>query len=165
MNGETLKQARARLEQLTPMVRDCGRLCGAACCESDEDGQGGVYLFPGEEALLGGMEWGRLEESPLAPRAGTPMLVCEDACDRSRRPLACMIFPLTPVVDAEGNVDVRFDCRARAMCPLVRHGMTGLRREFVAAARAAMELVASDPDGLCFLREWQALEEQYDFKL
>ena len=48
---DTVMAARALLKDLTPLKRDCGRSCGAACCQSDEDGQGGMLLFPGEEKL------------------------------------------------------------------------------------------------------------------
>ena len=50
MNTDTVLQARALVGGLTPLKSDCGALCGAACCQADEDGQGGMYLFPGEEA-------------------------------------------------------------------------------------------------------------------
>ena len=47
--------AREQLCDLTPLLTDCGALCDAACCHSDADGQGGVYLFPGEETLYAGV--------------------------------------------------------------------------------------------------------------
>ena len=37
-----------------------------------------------------------------------------------------MIFPLTPVVDESGAVDVRFDHRARPLCPILRDGLRGV---------------------------------------
>ena len=76
-----------------------------------------------------------------------------------------MIFPLTPVVDEGGAVDVRFDYRARPLCPILRDGLRGLRGEFIDAARQALNEIARDPEGLAFLRAWQALEEQYHFEL
>ena len=42
--------ARAALSDLTPLLTDCGRLCGFACCKGDE--QTSMLLFPGEEALF-----------------------------------------------------------------------------------------------------------------
>ena len=48
---EAVMRARELLQTLTPLRRDCGGVCGAACCAPDEDGQGGMLLFPGEEAL------------------------------------------------------------------------------------------------------------------
>ena len=72
MNPSVLNRAYAILGERTPMLNDCGLLCGAACCQPDEDGQGGVHLFPGERALLEHCGWGRIPPGGLAP-----MLVCE----------------------------------------------------------------------------------------
>ena len=68
-------------------------------------------------------------------------------------------------MDESGAVDVRFDYRARPLCPILRDGMRGLRGEFVDAARSALREIARDPEGLAFLRAWQALEKQYQFEL
>jgi len=163
VNQKILKRVRADLNNNCPMNWDCGRKCGAACCRSDEDGQGGMYLFPGEEALCGG-DWAQISDVMMGERQ-VKMLVCGGTCERSKRPLGCMIFPLTPVVNEQGKVDVRFDYRARAMCPLLRDGVRGLRADFVSAVRSALQRIASDKEGLAFLRDWQALEEQFDFHL
>lgn len=156
MQREIYDRACAAIGEWTPMVSDCGALCNAACCETDEDGQGGVYLFPGEENWLGESEWGTVE-----PDAFAPMLNCEDWCDRARRPLACRIFPLTPVRSAQGRWSVRMDARARPMCPLVRGGVRGLNPEFVRGVVKALRIIAKDPEGEAFLEKWAALEEQY----
>lgn len=156
MDRETLLKAYAAIGGATPMVNDCGLLCGAACCRPDDDGQGGVYLFPGERALLGDPDWGR-----IVPSAFAPMLVCDGACDRDRRPLGCRIFPLTPVRGKGGRWTVRMDVRARAMCPLAGHGVRGLDPAFVRAARDALRIVAEDVEGEAFLEKWLALEEKF----
>ncbi len=163
MNIEILKAAREKMNDVCPLQTDCGKKCGAACCQPDDDGQGGMYLFPGEAALAGD-DWASVVPAMMGERKAD-ILICGGECDRDRRPLGCMIFPLTPVVDEEGHVKVRFDYRARRMCPLLRYGIRGLRKEFVDAAREALQLIASDEEGLQFLRDWQKLEEQFDFKL
>lgn len=160
MQSELLLRAREMIGELTPLLSDCGTLCGAACCRPDEDGQGGVYLFPGEEALPGGYPWGRVDRDAFGP-----MLVCDGMCDRDRRPLACRIFPLTPVRGKDGQWTVRIDVRARAMCPLARHGVRGLNPEFARAVRSAIRLLAADAEGEAFLRRWEALEAEYRFEL
>ena len=48
---EAVIRARDLLSDVTPLKTDCGRICGGACCQPDEDGQGGMLLFPGEEGL------------------------------------------------------------------------------------------------------------------
>ena len=156
MRPDILLNAQNAIGNLTPMLSDCGGLCGAACCQSDEDGQGGVYLFPGEAALLEGCAWGRVEPTPFAP-----MLVCDGPCDRAKRPLGCRIFPLTPVRGRDGRWTVRMDARARAMCPLSAHGLSGLDPAFPRAVRDALRIVAKDPEGDAFLERWAALEEEY----
>ena len=156
MEANILLRAREALGGLTPMLTDCGLLCGAACCRPDADGQGGVYLFPGEDALVEGCEWARVVPSEFAP-----MLVCEGACPREERPLGCRIFPLTPVRGRNGRWTVRMDARARAMCPLVASGVRGLDPDFVRAARDALRIIAAVPEGEVFLERWFALEEEY----
>lgn len=158
-----LEEARKRMENVCPMSWDCGKKCSAACCQPDEDGQGGMYLFPGEEVFCSG-GWCSVLPAMMGGRE-VNMLVCSGVCERARRPLGCMIFPLTPTVDEEGKVRVRFDYRARRMCPLLKYGMRGLNAEFVKEVRDVLRLIASDEVGLEFLRDWQALEEQYDFRL
>ena len=156
MPTQALLRAYAILGDATPMQADCGLLCGAACCQPDADGQGGVHLFPGEEALLRDCAWGR-----IAPDAFAPMLVCDGPCERARRPLGCRIFPLTPVRGKSGRWTVRLDARARAMCPLVSSGIGGLDPAFVRAARDALRAVAEAEAGEAFLERWLALEEEY----
>ena len=156
MDREALRRAYEALGDRTPMLTDCGLLCGAACCQPDEDGQGGVHLFPGERELLKDCGWGRVQSASLAP-----MLVCEGPCDRQKRPLGCRIFPLTPVRGRNGKWTVRMDVRARAMCPLAASGIGGLDPDFVRAARDALRAIAEAPEGDAFLEKWYELEEEY----
>ena len=156
MRPDILLKARNAIGDCTPMLRDCGMLCQAACCQPDADGQGGVHLFPGEEALLSECVWGR-----IVPEDFAPMLVCEGMCQRDARPLGCRIFPLTPVRGKNGKWTVRMDVRARAMCPLAAHGLSGLDPAFPRAVRDALRIVAEDPEGDAILEKWAALEADY----
>lgn len=160
MNTEILQRMYEVLGDLTPMTTDCGALCNAACCGVDEDGQGGVYLFPGEDAYADKMTWGRIEQTDFGP-----MLVCGGMCDREYRPFACRIFPLTPVKNAEGKWTARMDARSRAMCPLARSGVRGLDPDFARAVVKAIRIMAKDAEGEAFLEKWAALEEEYRFEL
>ena len=157
MNQELLNRACARIGDLTPMLADCGALCGAACCHTDADGQGGVHLFPGESAGLKDCEW----VEGLLPGSFAPVMMCAGRCDREKRPLGCRIFPLTPVRGENGRWTVRMDARARAMCPLVPSGLAGLNPDFVRAVRDALRIVAEDPEGDAFLERWHELEDAY----
>ena len=157
MNDEILKRAYAAIGDLTPMHTDCGALCGAACCQPDVDGQGGVHLFPGEAGLLASQTW----VNSILPGTFAQVMLCAGQCAREARPLGCRIFPLTPVRGRSGRWTVRLDARARAMCPLVSSGISGLNPEFVKAARDALRIVAEDPEGEVFLEKWRDLEEEY----
>ena len=64
MDAHLILEACEIIGALTPLAGDCGALCGAACCQPDEDGQGGMFLFPGERALLAGKAGAA---SPLPP--------------------------------------------------------------------------------------------------
>ena len=156
MNADILLRAYAMLGDRTPMLTDCGLLCGAACCRADADGQGGVHLFPGEAALIEGRSWARVVPSPFAP-----VMLCDGTCERDARPLGCRIFPLTPVRGKNGKWTVRIDVRARPVCPLVSSGISGMDPEFVRGVRDALRVIAETETGDAFLEKWAELEEAY----
>ena len=93
---EAVKQARKLLENVTPLRRDCGGVCGAACCQSDEDGQGGMLLFPGEEALYETLPEGFSIREDNAVLPGMKLLTCDGVCEREYRRLSCRLFPMLP---------------------------------------------------------------------
>jgi len=158
MNHEQLCDAWALLENETPLFSDCGQLCARACCVPDEDGQGGVLLFPGEDTLIGRIPWGRVVE--LDDRGdGEPgkLLLCDKPCDRTKRPLGCRLFPLTPAWNGR-EWGVGLDRRAWPVCPLMGSGIKGLSKEFVVATRSAVLKIAASEEGRAFLMAWAKIE-------
>ncbi len=143
---EAVLAARALLAEKTPLKCDCGRFCAAACCQSDEDGQGGMLLFPGGEALYDPLPEGfRLEENDqVIP--GAKLLICGSACSRDARPLACRLFPLLPGRD--GPV---LDQRAWAVCPLMKSGLRGMDPAFVRAVQEAGDILYACPEHARYL--------------
>lgn len=143
-----LLKAREKLASVTPLSRDCGALCGRACCLEDEDGLGGMQLFPGEEACYAEMPDGfAVSFDPCCK--GVRLLTCQGVCDREDRPLACRIFPLM-FVEKDGGVDVALDPRAWPVCPLMPSGITGLKQDFIDRAREAAGLLSREK----VLRDW-----------
>lgn len=140
---QRILKARQALATLTPLKMDCGKLCGAACCHSDEEGKGGMVLFPGEEALYPatGPDHALLTPCPTFP--GQFLYTCDGTCLRSARPLACRIFPLTPRI-REGKLALEMDVRAWPVCPLMEQGLRALSQPFVQAVRAVMEDLFAD---------------------
>ena len=147
-----LRDARDLLAELTPLRDDCGRRCGAACCQPTPGEESGMYLFPGEEALYpAAMDWAHIRPTAWQV-AGQPvqLLVCGGACPRAQRPLACRVFPLVSRCAAQG-VAVRLDPRAWPVCPLMPYGVRGLDTAFVAAVRAAFQRLEAHPAHRAFL--------------
>ena len=158
MQLDTILRAYAAIGESTPLCSDCGALCGAACCESDGDGQGGVDLLPGEKDLVGDAEWMEISHDPSMD---TEMIVCTAMCEREKRPFLCRVFPLCPVIGRNGKWTVRMDARARALCPLTRGGVRGLDPEFVRGCMRAVRILAEEPDGADFLRRWAEIEAEF----
>ena len=129
------------LGELTPLARDCGTLCDCACCKGgDTDG---MLLFPYE----------RTELRTIAAAGGT-LAVCDGTCDRSKRPLACRLFPLFPLTDERGRITVGLDARAMRVCPIAAHSEQVIfDRRFLRAVKKAGKRLAKDE--LCreFLRQ------------
>ncbi len=147
--GMTRKQQRIYrkafrlLRDATPLRTDCGALCGANCCNGDDET--GMLLFPGEPTAL---RVSKTEDRRLA--------VCGGVCNRNARPLACRIFPFFPFVQPDGGIDVRIDPRGRGVCPLVRmeHDVLFSHR-FLHRVRRVGELLCRDGACRAYLLEIQ----------
>ena len=145
-----LKAAREKLGTVTPLKRDCGSLCGAACCKTDEDGRGGMLLFPGEEEFYRALPDGfsLAEDSSLVP--GAKLFTCLGLCARDVRPLACRVFPLM-FIRKGTEYSVKLDPRAWPLCPLMPSGLEGLSVDFVSAAQEAASILAQDETQRAFI--------------
>ena len=138
MTPGALEEARALLSDVTPLREDCGRLCGAACCASREGEETGMLLFPGEAELLAGEPGYRMTPTPRGV-----LLRCGGRCRREMRPLACMLYPLLPLLREDG-VRLGMNAAAHGHCPLARAGVRGLDPAFRERVRRAGELLAGE---------------------
>ena len=92
MKKDIISRAKDVLIPYTPLSADCGLVCGKACCKGDEET--GMLLFPGEETVF-----------PVKEKNGNRLCVCKGKCDRSTRPLSCIIFPTNcGIVAIESNL-------------------------------------------------------------
>ena len=150
-----VEEARALLAGVTPLRIDCGRVCGGACCQSDEDGQGGMLLFPGEEQLYQRLPpgWRIIRDDGV--REGALLLICDGTCDREMRPLSCRLFPLLPT-----PAGCRMDRRAWAVCPLMESGKKGLQPAFVQAVAEAGKALYACPAHEQFLNALHAFNQR-----
>lgn len=143
---QSITTARELLSQVTPLKGDCGRQCGAACCYPDEDGHGGMLLFPMEEKLYTSLPAGfslRRDDSVIE---NGWLLLCEGECRREDRPLSCRLFPLLPT-----ETGTRLDRRGWAVCPLMTFGKRGLSKDFVEAVAQAGRILYACPEHARFL--------------
>ena len=160
---ECVLRAREIMENITPLKTDCGKCCGAACCASDEDGQGGMVLFPGEEALYRELPKGMTLSPYDGIQEGMQLLTCDGTCDRKLRPLSCMLFPLTPVViekDGKAGLKVMMDPRAFSVCPLCEGGVRAMDAKFVEAVRLAGRELCRSTENRAYLKALGAYFEK-----
>lgn len=163
---KTLAGARSLLENLTPLKSNCGRLCGGACCQSDESGENGMLLFPFEDELykqpIEGFAFHLADDDTLFK--GGRRLVCEGVCPREHRPLACRLFPLRIRLDTQGeetHAVAEPDPRAWYICPLLEQGgLRAMSQEFIKAVEAAGDVLAGNVYMLeALLNEQRLLDE------
>lgn len=152
----------------TPLPIDCGKYCKKACCKGDAET--GMYLFPGEKAvydLICPEGWNIIESDLIYTYNGksrkTPLLTCDGNCDRYFRPLACRIFPLTPVLNKTGAVKIITDPRARGVCPLSNtFSIDEFDNGFVGAVRKAFVLLSKNKHVYEFLKRYTEYIEEYN---
>ncbi|MBQ3053837.1 MAG: hypothetical protein IJC89_02905 [Clostridia bacterium] len=148
----------------TPIMEDCGKLCGSACCEGEEDT--GMYLFPGEKHLYNKEKgWLKIIKSDFEYSDGkfADILVCKSSCPRDKRPLSCRIFPLLPYVNEYGEVSVKLDPRGKSVCPIVKADlMEELNSEFVKRVLKIGKIMMHSCANAEFLFNLSRLTDEYD---
>jgi len=138
--------AREKLNSVTPLKKDCGRVCGARCCRPLEGEETGMLLFPGEAEAYTGKSGFQVRKTGQGD-----LLICSGTCRREERPLSCRLFPLLPLIGDDGAIRVVTDLRAKAVCPLARQGKSALDPAFVDAVREAGGLLAQSDEQAVFL--------------
>lgn len=164
---KAVEEARELLREETPLKINCGRLCGAACCQPDESGENGMLLFPYEEELyrkpIEGFPFHLVRDDTLY--RGGWRLVCEGTCPREHRPLACRVFPLRVRVvcgaDGEAHAEAELDPRAWCVCPLPEQGgLRAMSQDFAEAVRAAGDVLIANTSTLEALYNEQRLIDE-----
>ena len=134
-------QANRIIGDKTPLKKDCGQVCGGACCKGDSDT--GMLLFPFEDTTL-----------TIKEKDGVRLCVCDGSCNRDERPLSCKIFPFFPYVTSEGKIKVIPDVRGINTCPLVSHfAEVRFDRGFLYRVKKVGRLVYADEECRRFLED------------
>lgn len=136
----------------TPLCVDCGKLCGGACCESDDNIEAGMYLFPGEEKLfVGNPDFKIIDSEFLYGNKRAEILICKGFCDRSLRPLSCRIFPIIPYIK-DDKFSLIFDPRAKSVCPLTSlPDINELEKDFIKKTQKVIKLLMKFKETRLFL--------------
>ena len=144
-------KARDCLQDSTPLRRDCGLYCGAACCMGDE--KTGMLLFPREEALYKNCAFGRIVPTNYHLGGRIALLfVCKGECPREERPLSCRLFPARILMNGE----IAMDTRAATICPLFTSGTDAFTPSFRLAVREAAKALLADTECRAFLADLDA---------
>jgi len=153
-------------DKITPIKADCGKLCSKACCKGDDSG---MYLFPGEKKVyeLLNPEWITIQESDFyykvdGKKKNVPIANCNGKCDRYQRPLACRIFPLTPYLNKDGELEIIMDPRGKSICPMAKHMKKDeLDEKFVKNVERTFRLLMKNREFKEFMYEYSAYISEY----
>lgn len=146
-------------DNCTPVKADCGSLCDSLCCKGDDSG---MYLFPGEKKVYDLLEpdWVSIKKSDFkysynGKEKHIYIAFCNENCDRYQRPLACRIFPLTPILDNDGKLDIIIDPRSKSLCPLSQSfTMDDFDALFVKNVKKAFTLLMKNKEFSAFMTEY-----------
>lgn len=153
-------------DEVTPLKIDCGMLCNKACCQGDDQG---MLLFPGEENVykLFSPKWAKTDKTDLTytyngKEYETNILFCSGNCDRYQRPLACRIFPLTPYLDKDGELEVIVDPRAKSICRISKlMNINEFDPVFVKNIHRAFKLLMKNKRVYAFLKKYSEYLDEY----
>ena len=153
-------------DTVTPVAADCGGLCGKACCKGDDSG---MLLFPGEEEVFSLLrpDWITIEKTNLrysfdGKEYPVSLALCSGKCDRYQRPLACRIFPLTPYMDADGNISVIVDPRGKGICPMAKaFYVSDFEADFVHNIEKAFRLLVKNKRFKAFMRKYSEYIDEF----
>ncbi|MCR4746385.1 MAG: hypothetical protein K5894_14305 [Lachnospiraceae bacterium] len=143
------------LDKVSPVDFDCGKICGAVCCQDIYGEDVGIYLLPGEEKVHDRtdpwMKWSedRAEnyDFPKSWKGIVYFLSCTDPmhCKRAKRPIQCRTFPLLPDINENGELSLIYDDTPLPyVCPLI-DSETELNDDFIETTLKAWEKLLKDP--------------------
>lgn len=128
---KTIRDFYKKLDEVSPVDFDCGKLCGAACCgtaQNDyETNQLGLYLMPGEELMYENSDDFELycinSDDEDYFQDGLYLVACKNPphCNREIRPIQCRTFPLIPHISEDGLFHLILDENEFPYeCPIIR---------------------------------------------
>lgn len=131
---KSIKRIYERLDEVSPVDFDCGKLCDEVCCVYDanktHEEELVLYLLPGEELMYEDSEEFELYfmdsseiKYPHSWKDNIYLVKCKNPprCDRSIRPIQCRTFPLVPHISKDGEFHLVLDeTEFPYECPIIR---------------------------------------------
>lgn len=141
---EMIEKVYEKLDEVSPVDYDCGKLCGEICCSyNDEDFKNNdlmIYLLPGEELIYEDDESFELMHFqineinyPRSWKKGVYTVICKNPpeCNRKLRPIQCRTFPLIPHISKDLKFHLIFDENEYPYkCPLINDNIE-LNEDFI----------------------------------
>ena len=154
----TIQKIYRRLDEVTPVDFDCGKLCGEVCCVYDADETHTeelvLYLLPGEELMYEDspdFELYYMDSSeiryPHSWKDNIYLVKCKNPprCDRSIRPIQCRTFPLVPHISKNGEFHLVLDeTEFPYECPIIRDHIK-LNEDFINVTYEIWKMLISNP--------------------
>lgn len=132
---KSIKRIYDRLDEVSPVDFDCGKLCDEVCCVYDSkdcpNDELALYLLPGEELMYEDSD--EFDLYYMDPneikyhhswKDQIYLVKCRNPpeCDRSIRPIQCRTFPLIPHISKDGEFHLIFDeTEFPYKCPIVQN--------------------------------------------
>lgn len=157
LDRKDFEEIYALLDKSGPIDSDCGKLCGCACCMSEEnETETGLYLLPGEESMFtleeDWIDWDWLDvkeyDFPESWDGKIPFFQCKTppACPRKNRPVQCRTFPLAPHLKDGILYLIYNNDNLPYSCPLVdKKVMYPLNEDFIRNTYRAWKRLLKDP--------------------
>lgn len=148
MDIESIRTLYKSLDYVTPLRRDCGKMCSSKCCKGTS--HDGMLLFPGEEAVFQNNNDFNIYYDE---RYGCNCVSCNGSCSREMRPISCRIFPyFIYLKDDDKNTKpvVASDVRAIDFCPLLTKE-NKISKEFLRTLRIVASKMCRDEEIRKFL--------------
>lgn len=151
LSKEVFLKAYELLDAYTPLVDDCGLLCGSRCCSEWKD-EVGIYLLPGEDQIFDfNCSCFTCEKQSTAEYEFCPswqgefyFVKCTGNCPRDKRPIQCRTFPLEPHLRLDGMLEMIISHEYEFLCPLVKQGIALINSDFVKNAKLAWTMLLGD---------------------
>ena len=154
----TIQKIYQRLDEVTPVDFDCGKLCGEVCCVYDADETHTeelvLYLLPGEELMYEDspdFELYYMDSSeiryPHSWKDNIYLVKCKNPprCDRSIRPIQCRTFPLVPHISKNGEFHLVLDeTEFPYECPIIQDHIK-LNENFINVTYEIWKMLISNP--------------------